>query len=294
MAKMFYSVQEASQKLGMDEEKVRELGASGKLQVFRDRDKLMFKRDQVDELAEQSTEASAASGTAPGLSGSAISLQDSQDTAVDLSADSHTAALDDSSQASGVNVFETGEVDSADPKAQTRVTQAADEDELALESVGSGSGLLDLTRESDDTSLGAELLDELNLGDTAGGSGIGTAPGASALESGMDLETSASGLEHLQTAGTGGVGIPVMIEPYDPAWSGAGAGLLLGAMVSLIVALIVGAYAAAGVTNSITRYVAEQANPLMGVLIVAGGLLVLSLVAGGIGYFVGGMRKAAA
>src|SRR5262249_18328283 len=29
------------------------------------------------------------------------------------------------------------------------------------EGVGSGSGLLDLTRESDDTSLGAELLDEI-------------------------------------------------------------------------------------------------------------------------------------
>ena len=43
---------------------------------------------------------------------------------------------------------------------ETRVADAVDE-ELCLESVGSGSGLLDLTREPDDTSLGAELLDEV-------------------------------------------------------------------------------------------------------------------------------------
>jgi hypothetical protein len=35
-----------------------------------------------------------------------------------------------------------------------------------LEGTGSGSGLLDLTRESDDTSLGAELLDEITPGGT--------------------------------------------------------------------------------------------------------------------------------
>jgi len=38
---------------------------------------------------------------------------------------------------------------------------AADSDPLGIEGTGSGSGLLDLTRESDDTSLGAELLDEI-------------------------------------------------------------------------------------------------------------------------------------
>ena len=42
--------------------------------------------------------------------------------------------------------------------------EAYDED-LSLEAVGSGSGLLDLTRESDDTSLGAELLEEVYSSD---------------------------------------------------------------------------------------------------------------------------------
>ena len=48
----------------------------------------------------------------------------------------------------------------ADPSAQTNIASNIP-DQVNLESVGSGSGLLDLTRESDDTSLGAELLDEI-------------------------------------------------------------------------------------------------------------------------------------
>jgi hypothetical protein len=62
----------------------------------------------------------------------------------------------------GVNVFSADDsVEHADPAAQTAITPA---DQVNLEGVGSGSGLLDLTRESDDTSLGAELLDEIAPG----------------------------------------------------------------------------------------------------------------------------------
>jgi hypothetical protein len=42
--------------------------------------------------------------------------------------------------------------------AQTAVSDVAG---LGIDGVGSGSGILDLTRESDDTSLGAELLEEI-------------------------------------------------------------------------------------------------------------------------------------
>ena len=62
----------------------------------------------------------------------------------------------------GINVFSADDsVEAADPGAQTAITPA---DQVNLEGVGSGSGLLDLTRESDDTSLGAELLDEIQPG----------------------------------------------------------------------------------------------------------------------------------
>ncbi len=63
----------------------------------------------------------------------------------------------------GINVFDDDELDEhVDPLAQTAVTDVAG---LALDGIGSGSGILDLTRESDDTSLGAELLEEIYTGE---------------------------------------------------------------------------------------------------------------------------------
>jgi hypothetical protein len=59
----------------------------------------------------------------------------------------------------GVSVFDDDEADDADPLAGTAESDMADE--LGLDGVGSGSGLLDLTRESDDTSLGVDLAGEL-------------------------------------------------------------------------------------------------------------------------------------
>lgn len=94
----------------------------------------------------------------------------------------------------GINVF-GDDADHADPMAQTNVSPAM-RDQISLEAVGSGSGLLDLTRESDDTSLGADTLDEIipgsgnrnrtaaplsdTAGSLAGGSGIGS--GVPAIE----------------------------------------------------------------------------------------------------------------
>ena len=51
MAKMFYSVEETCEKLGKSEAEVKEMVESGQLQEFRDREKLMFKVDQIDLLA---------------------------------------------------------------------------------------------------------------------------------------------------------------------------------------------------------------------------------------------------
>ncbi len=55
----------------------------------------------------------------------------------------------------GINVF-GDDHEPVDPSAQTAITGGIRE-QINLEGVGSGSGLLDLTRESDDTSLGAVL-----------------------------------------------------------------------------------------------------------------------------------------
>ena len=59
----------------------------------------------------------------------------------------------------GISVFDDEEAGiEPDPMGETQIAATVPE----LESVGSGSGLLDLTRESDDTSLGPELLDVIS------------------------------------------------------------------------------------------------------------------------------------
>ncbi|MEL7088816.1 MAG: hypothetical protein AAGL98_10325 [Planctomycetota bacterium] len=272
MAKMFYTLEEASERLGLEADAIKEMAASGKLQQFRDRDKLMFKREQIDQLASPGD-------SAEGGSSLGIPLADAgpDDTDAISLADSMASGVGepvDPKEGTGISVFDAGEVEPADPMAQTQVTQPQiDDEELALESVGSGSGLLDLTRESDDTSLGAELLDEIypGSGDTGVSSsadfGLESAVGSSGVfEGALSMETGTSGPSGLanltDTGEPGSMDAPVAggmvtsgadsyaaIDDSDPAGSALGAGLLIGATVALIIGLIVVAAAIAGVAD---------------------------------------------
>lgn len=81
----------------------------------------------------------------------------------------------------GINVL--GDEGDADPMAQTAVNPAL-ADQINIEGIGSGSGLLDLTRESDNTSLGA-VLDEIpasgsRAAETVGATGAGFTSGLAA------------------------------------------------------------------------------------------------------------------
>ncbi len=59
----------------------------------------------------------------------------------------------------GISVFDDDEMKiDVDPLGETRISSGVPE----METVGSGSGILDLTKESDDTSLGAALLDVIS------------------------------------------------------------------------------------------------------------------------------------
>ena len=302
MAKMFYTLDEEAQRLGVDAEKVKEMAASGELQQFRDRDKLMFKRDQIDTLA---------GGTAAGDSdsGSPIPLVPSDDTDAISLADTNMASKPGltstgtgSGTGSGLSVFGPDEVEPVDPLAQTAVTNPmADtaQEDLSLESVGSGSGLLDLTRESDDTSLGAELLDEIYPGGTNAGegslaSGIGSSgvfESATSMETGTGA-TAAGGLTDLQGGAApamgGGVGAGAAIADYDSgidsAASGFGAGMLMGATISLVIALIVSISAILDVQSAITAWMTGSG---MNYGIACGVLLIGSVILGVIGRMVG-------
>ena len=209
MAKMFYSLEEAQEKLACSAERIKQLVGDGKLREFRDGAKIMFKVDEVENLdlagpdvddgeiglAPSDSAAPAWTGqNTPGDS-SAPADQPLSDAdlagEIDLAGDTGSSiglvpgdsadriGLDDTGEPNGkddtvvtthgVNVFDESDADLAevDPMAQTQMAPDIS-DQVHLDSGSSGSGLLDLTREADDTSLGAELLEEIYPGSEEG------------------------------------------------------------------------------------------------------------------------------
>ncbi|MFI5378681.1 MAG: hypothetical protein ACHRHE_05250 [Tepidisphaerales bacterium] len=108
----------------------------------------------------------------------------------------------------GITIFDVDEGSRVDPSAQTAIN-AAQNEQLSLEGVGSGSGLLDLTRESDDTSLGA-VFDELSPGKSTGG-------GAAPRVAPSPLETQAGSGVGPAIVDTGRrASAPIYVEAPDP------------------------------------------------------------------------------
>ena len=329
MAKLFYTLSEASERLGKTEDEVREMATSGQLEEMRDGDQIMLKRKQVDLLAgdadqaddldfdlsnsgssialglsESATDAPVLggdaiadiddpsgsgtggyglsdsgtglglgdSGTGLGLGGSGAGLDlGGSGFGFDLGDSGSGAGLDlggDSNSDSGLGVaFEGGEDDDS---AETRVADAVDE-ELSLEAVGSGSGLLDLTRESDDTSLGAELLDEVWEGEESGEFGAS----ASGLFESSDPEPA-------EATTDAPMGLAVAYaEVYDGKWSGAGVGFLLGGMVALVAVCVMLLTSIMGVSPKLGAMVTGD------LMIWGGGFAAFAIIAGLIGMFIG-------
>jgi hypothetical protein len=213
MSKIFYTLDEAAAKLKKSPEEVKQMVADGKLQEFRDRDNLMFKVDQVNLLS---------SGGEDDL----IPLADSGDLgAISLASDSGSGMqLESPKEQTGISIFDADQTEEADPSAVTQITESAPS-ELSLETVGSGSGLLDLTREADDTSLGQDLLEEVT-------SPAGVAETTYEAEEQVALFESTGTESDVSTA----VVTPAMavaVEPYDGTWSGITGGVTL-AMVLLL------------------------------------------------------------
>ncbi len=191
MAQQFCSAEEAQEKLGLSADELKQLVRDGQLREFRDGGQIKYKSEEVDPLAEN---LATLSGSLGGTSGDLV-LETSDESSLGLTGSDmltleeadRTAAdapvIDEQKEDTvitsvGVSVFDDEEgAEDADPGA---VTVVADRDKtgssMSLEGLsssgtagGSGSGLLDLTRESDDTSLGAELLDEIYTEDKESG-----------------------------------------------------------------------------------------------------------------------------
>lgn len=290
MAKMFYSLDEAAEMLGITQDQVKALAEQGKLQQFRDRDKVMFKRDHVEKLKADGG-ASASGGddfeiAAPKQGGDALDLKSETDK------DSRKAAKDKkSATATGISVFDAGEVELDDPMAQTQVTSSLklNEESFSLESVGSGSGLLDLTRETDDASMGAmELLDDINP--TGGGSDAAgelsslTRTGTGVFDSVAGInDGSPSGLDNLSSgAGMGSAASAAYYaEPSDPAGEGFGVGVLLGVFAPVVIGLLLVSASLSGLTMELGQKYAQNMPGW------AFGMFFGSLILGLVGFFIG-------
>ena len=176
----------------------------------------------------------------------------------------------------GISVFDEDDLEiAADPMAKTVMTGA--DEGLGLDGSSAGSGLLDLTRESDDTSLGAELLEGIDMGDTGetvmktvSDQGSAAAPAAGAEE----------GLSEADLGPAPGVAATFMVASV-PAASPAFTGLLIAAAASLA---LMAAAAVATTMEAWPGYLATLAEQFWFLVI---GMLLIGGLGAGVGYLIG-------
>jgi len=194
----------------------------------------------------------------------------------------------------GMNVFDDDELDEhVDPLAQTAVSDVAG---LGLDGVGSGSGILDLTRESDDTSLGAELLEEIYTGEEQPGSTGATVEMGEDTRAGLDAavgveeadEPSPTADAFAPAAAATSVTPSVRqrttvtkVVEYGP--DAVTTSLTAAMMVAVVLMWIAGVAAAAALQGVVPSLITTIYSNM---LVFAGGALVAAGLAGGVTYFV--------
>ncbi|MGE0480922.1 MAG: helix-turn-helix domain-containing protein [Phycisphaerae bacterium] len=278
MAKPFYTMEEVCSALGKDADAIKKMVRDGALREFRDAGKVFFKAEDVDKLTKPGGGASSdtAGITLEPVEDELPTIADSGGTSIiglEAVDDRGGKKKDDTSvPAGGIGVFEDEEVElDADPMAKTQITTGAS-DAVSLEGTGSGSGLLDLTREADDTSLGAELLDEIYPGEeeAAAPPPRAAAPvAAAAAEPEIEEETEA-----------GEVVTPVYVTVGDPS-----EGLFSGLMISSLVVLAIAGTVVAGVLQGFMPSYARLLSSNF--LLFVGGVLLLAIIITLIGWVVG-------
>jgi len=209
MAGMFYSLQEAAAKLNKTEEEVKGLVKEGKLREFRDGSNLLFKVDEVESLMSEtgimaSMEPSAGTEQAPdedeiflapeSEGRAAASELTGEDTAIAGEGINILGETDSEYQVSDDTLGETKAEAGETPPAEDMLgeTKAVSneasleeiEEDVNLDTFGSGSGLLDLSLQADDTSLGG-ILDEIYTPEGEEGQEVGE---SSAMEVAAEAE----------------------------------------------------------------------------------------------------------
>ena len=227
MSKMFLTMEEAAEQLGQSVEEVKQMVADGKLQEFKQDGEVMIKADQLQIISDTPD-----IGLDDSTESTPLSLEDSFDPVMeidDASASGSAIGLADSNEATGISAFDTA-------LAQESPKTSGDDDDLSFDSLDSGSQLLDMTRESDDSMAGAALMNQSFEDDDP-----------------VDLPSSASGIfqrmeddggpqDVAAAIGNTPMSVPMIVEEYD----GAGSGMALGGMIAACLALVVVAIMATG------------------------------------------------
>lgn len=198
MADNFYTMQEVMEKLRKTEQEVQDLVKQGKLRQYMDAGKPMYKKEDIDSLSEEIVGLDiSALGLTPEDSMPDLQLEETSEIQLEPDESGPAPASDDVDaeelkSEGGFGLSQIGDLSMADTnvgtvginilsgtddafrltedtKAETQTDEELEEIENLdadsnLESFGSGSGLLDLSLQADDTSLGAVLDDILPAG----------------------------------------------------------------------------------------------------------------------------------
>lgn len=184
----------------------------------------------------------------------------------------------------GITVFDVDESQRVDPSAQTAINPNQ-QDQINLEGVGSGSGLLDLTRESDDTSLGA-VFDELQPGQAAPGRRAAAGPAPVSMQH-LGSEAGISAIDRTTT--TRPSAPPIYVEAADPFASALGGAALAVTGILVFAGFILGAVLSGyrpEILDSL-RLDGPDAKGMMYLAVAIG----LTVILGIVGFVVGKMAK---
>lgn len=215
---MFYTLEEAAARLGKSPDEVKAMCDSRQLEMFRDRDRVMLKVEQVDLLA-----------GAGRSDDDIIPLAESGELEPISAASSGSGTginVENPKEQTGASIFNIDDTEDSDPSAVTRVTTSPS---INTGDPGkSGSGLVDLAREFDETRLGSMQLDPMYEGSSSADQTSG--------DSGMGVAAAGGGGALFEGAGAEAQAVPMMAalaEPYDGPGSGLIGGLALGILVCL-------------------------------------------------------------
>ncbi|GEM_PF-813674 len=300
--KPFYSLDEVCSRLGKTSDQIKAMVRDGLLREFRDAGKIFFKADDIERLLAASAkpepaledtgeillepvaepapaaklpgqDVSSLTGTAGGTS--IIGLEP-------LPEEEETQKGDTAVVPKGIGVLAEDEVEiDTDPMAKTAITTGAIDDQVSLEGAGSGSGLLDLAREADDTALGADLLDEIYPGEEEAAAAKPEPAAAPAVQEAA-AEAPAAAEPVLQEAQPVEAPAPMPAGPADPS-EGLFTGLLVGGLVTMAFAATIVASVIQGYLPDFGRYLGDGSTFYFFLC----GALLTAVIGLGAGWFIG-------